>query len=766
MVNIFKYLKDSILTVLLIIVLLIIQANCDLSLPQYTSDIIDIGITKSGISEVIPEVIRESEYEKLQLFLNEDGIKKLEAAYEKIDLSDLSDKEAENLKDKYPALKTETLYQMTLEDKDDIKQTEKVLKKPVMMMAILSTDNSQTKEIKNGILSSLTSQGSSQDTTTTTVAEQPDIFTILSAMTVDQRIAMMDGIVDKFGNMKDTMIGQMASIYNKAEYKAIGIDMGNYQTNYIIKVGAKMLGVSLLAMVMAVLVGLLASRVAAKTGMNLRNKVFRNVVSFSNVEMDHFSTASLITRSTNDIQQIQMVTVLILRMVLYAPILGIGGILKVLKTDVSMGWIILLAVGVIVMVVLVLLVVAMPKFRLMQTLVDKVNLVAREILTGLPVIRAFSTQSHEEKRFDQSNIELTKTQLFTSRTMSFMFPVMILIMNCVSIMIVWFGGKAIDAGTLQVGDMVAFLTYAMQIIMSFLMITMVSIMLPRAGVAANRINEVITTKFTINDPEVSKTISGKGVVSFQNVSFRYPNAEQEVLSNITFEAKNGETTAIIGSTGCGKSTLVNLIPRFYDVTEGRVLIDGVDVRELSQRDLRDKLGYVPQKGVLFSGTIASNIKFGGKDISDETMDMAARVAQAQEFISEKPEKFDSEIAQGGTNVSGGQKQRLSIARAIAKKPMIYIFDDSFSALDYKTDVTLRRALREETADSAVIIVAQRISTILHADQIIVLDDGKIVGKGKHAELLKDCDVYKQIAVSQLSEEEIESSVGGKEAQHE
>ena len=525
-----------------------------------------------------------------------------------------------------------------------------------------------------------------------------------------------------------------------------------------------MIGLAIVGMIAAIIVGYLASRIAAGTSKNIRGKVFEKVVGFSNAEFDKFSTASLITRSTNDIQQVQMLLVMMFRMVLYAPILGIGGIIKVTNTETSMAWIIAVAVGTILVLVGTLMIIAMPKFKSMQKLVDRLNLVTREILTGLPVIRAFSREKHEEKRFDIANKDLTRTNLFVNRTMTFMMPIMMFVMNGITLMIIWFGGKGIDSGNLQVGDMMAFIQYTMQIVMSFLMLTMVSIMLPRAAVSANRIMEVLDTQSLINDPKDKKSFNTakKGVVEFKNMSFRYPNAEEDVLEDINFIAKPGETTAIIGSTGSGKSTLINLIPRLYDATQGEILIDGVNVKDVSQHDLRAKIGFVPQKGVLFSGTIDSNIRYGKQEATEEDIKRAARIAQAQDFIEEKPEQYDEAISQGGSNVSGGQKQRLSIARAIAKDPDIYIFDDSFSALDFKTDATLRKTLHEEITDSTIIIVAQRISTILHAEQIIVLDEGKIVGKGTHAQLLENCDVYRQIASSQLSEKEIEASIANKE----
>lgn len=533
------------------------------------------------------------------------------------------------------------------------------------------------------------------------------------------------------------------------------------QLNYLLHTGMKMLGMTLLMLFSAVLVGLLSSRAGALIGKTLREKVFKKVISFSHAEIDQFSTASLITRSTNDIQQIQMVSVMLLRMVAYAPIIGLGGIIKVANTRTGMDWIIVVAVGAIFVLVIMLMKIALPKFKIVQTLIDRLNLVSREILTGIPVIRAFSREKHEIKRFEEANRDLMKTQLFTNRIMTFMMPIMMLIMNSITVLIVWAGARGVNQGNLQVGDMMAFITYTMQIVMAFLLLTMISIMLPRAGVAADRIEEVLNTEAIIKDAEATRDDElkeVKGEITFEQVHFRYPNADEDALENISFTASPGKTTAIIGSTGCGKSTLLHLIPRFYDVTAGRILIDGVDIRQLSQKKLHSFLGFVPQKAVLFSGTIASNLKFGGEHITEERMKKAASIAQAEEFICQKKEQYDSEIAQGGNNVSGGQKQRLSIARAIAAEPKIYLFDDSFSALDYKTDAALRKALRENTKEATVIIVAQRISTILHADQILVLEDGKIVGQGTHEELLKNCEEYLEIAKSQLSEAELK---GGK-----
>lgn len=731
--KLFKFMKPYAATILMIVVFLVLQAYCDLSLPGYTSDIVNVGIQQGGIDTAIPEQISVEDMDRLFLFVSEQDQKTVLDAYEKD--TDTYESEAYVLKD--GILKDE-------------KRTDKIgaiLSKPMMLVTVFSSDSEETKEMTDAMFASLPKEMLSEDMT---------VFDVLSMMPEEQRAQMVTQIGEKVDEMPETMLEQAATIYLKEAYKNLGMDTDKIQTGYMLRTGGKMLALAAVGMIVSMIVGFLASKVGASTGRDLRGKVFRKVVEFSNGEFDKFSTASLITRSTNDIQQIQMLTVMILRMVLYAPIMGIGGVFKVFHTNVSMSWIIGLAVVLIAMVVMVLFVVAMPKFKILQNLVDRLNLVTREILTGLPVIRAFSTEKHEEERFDQANKDLTKTNLFVNRAMTFMMPTMMLIMNAISILIVWVGANGINDGQMQVGDMMAFIQYTMQIIMAFLMICMISIMLPRAAVSATRVDEVLTSTTLINDPKQPKHLKeGKGMVEFDHVSFRYPGAEEDVLHDISFTAKPGETTAIIGSTGSGKSTMVNLIPRFYDVTEGKITIDGEDIRNVTQHELRDQLGYVPQKGVLFSGTIASNILYGNPDGSEETMMEAAKVAQAAEFIEEKPKCYDSRISQGGGNVSGGQKQRLSIARAIAKDPKIFIFDDSFSALDYKTDVTLRKALKEHTVNSTVIIVAQRISTILHAEQIIVLDEGKVAGIGTHKELLKNCDVYYQIAASQLSEKELE-----------
>lgn len=704
MLKILKYLAESKWSVLAIVVLLVLQAYCDLALPQYTADIVDVGIGQKGIESAVPERMRESTYEALRKLMTREEQEQLASSY----------KQGE---DGSYIFCGETEAKASLEESMGIS---------IMIVSML---------------------------------ESGTVSVDISGEFTDRQVLMLrQQVLEGLGDTGETLIAQRALLFVQEEYAKVGVDLGRIQRSYLYRTGGRMLAYSVVMMITAILVGLLASRIGAKLGLNLRERVFTKVVSFSHAEMEQFSTASLITRSTNDIQQVQMVVVMLLRMVVYAPIIGIGGVVKVLGTRTGMGWIIVVAVAMIMALVAVLMVVAMPKFKKMQTLVDRLNLVSREILTGVSVIRAFSREKFEEERFDAANRDLMQTQLFTNRVMNVMMPVMMLIMNGISIMIVWFGAKGIDAGNLMVGDMLAFITYTMQIVMSFLMLTMISVMLPRAGVAAERIQEVIGTEAGVRDKETvqdGKIKDVRGVVAFENVSFRYPGADEDALENLDFTARPGEITAIIGSTGCGKSTLLNLIPRFYDVTAGRITIDGVDIRDLSQHKLRSILGYVPQKAVLFSGDIASNLKFGGSDISDSRMEEAAAIAQATEFIESKPEGFRSEISQGGTNVSGGQKQRLSIARAIAKAPKIFLFDDSFSALDYKTDLTLRRALREKTGDATVIIVAQRISTILHADQIIVLDEGRIAGMGTHSRLLRDCEAYREIARSQLSEEELE-----------
>ncbi len=707
MIKILKHLGKSAIWIPVIVVLLIIQAYCDLTLPQYTSDIVDVGIQQGGIESAAIETIREEPFQKLLLFDKSGQLTKYYSNGGDGNYSRVYD-DAESAVF-YPAAVVYTL------DNADLSQMEGM---PPLPEGMTLTD-------------------------------------ALLAMPDEQRAPVIEQINAGFEGYSDIMLSQMAIEFARAELEAQGTDMDSLQMEYIFRTGAKMLGIAFVIMIVTIVVGFLAAQLGSLFGMNVREKIFRKVISFSNSEMDKFSTASLITRSTNDIMQVQMVVVMILRMVLYAPIMGIGGIIKVVNTGTGMGWIIVVAVAAIMSLVLILMAVAMPKFKIMQKLVDRLNLVTREILTGLPVIRAFSREEYEEERFDKANSDLMKTQLFTNRVMTVMMPFMTLIMNGISVLIIWFGAKGIDNGEMQVGDMMAFLTYSMQIVMSFLMLTMISIMLPRAAVSAGRINEVLESVPSVTDKENAEENGiTAGKVVFDNVSFSYGDSEEQVLHDISFTAEAGETTAIIGSTGSGKTTLINLIPRFFDVTAGKVTIDGTDVRDFTQHYLRENIGLVPQKGVLFSGTISSNLSFGLEEATAEQLVEAAEIAQARSFIEEKEEKFESPIAQGGTNVSGGQKQRLSIARAIMKKPKIYIFDDSFSALDYKTDAALRKALHEKVADSTVIIVAQRISTILNADKIIVLDEGKIAGIGKHEELLENCEIYNQIASSQLSESEL------------
>ena len=749
--KLFKYLRQHAGVVLAIIVVLFVQAFCDLSLPTYTSDIVNVGIQQGGIDTTVPEQMKESDLEDLLLLVPQKDADTVREAYREGTKKDL------NTDESFYVLKDSVA-----EDEEKSEELFDILGEPMLLAEGLSSDSDELGAMKDQMMAQMP-QGA--------VPEDATIFDILRVLPQEQRDATVESMSGQISDMPDTMLEQTAAVYIKAAYESLGVDMDALQTNYILITGVKMLGLAFLGLLASVTVGLLASRTAAAVGRDLRKNVFTKVVGFSSGEFDRFSTASLITRSTNDIQQIQMVIVMMLRMVLYAPIIAVGGVYKVINTNVSMTWIIALGVVLILALVLVLFLCVMPKFRILQKMVDRVNLVTREILTGLSVIRAFHTEKHEEERFDVANRDLTKTNLFVNRAMTFMMPAMMLIMNGISILIVWVGAHGVDGGQMQVGDMMAFIQYTMQIIMAFLMICMISIMLPRAAVAAGRVDEVLTSETDIRDQEVPEHLpeEGKGLVEFDHVSFRYPGAGKDVLHDIHFIARPGETTAIIGSTGSGKSTLVNLIPRFYDVTEGSIRIDGKDIRTVTQHELREKIGYVPQKGMLFSGTIASNIAYSDEEMSSERIQEAAKIAQAKQFIEEKPDGYDSPISQGGGNVSGGQKQRLSIARAVAKHPDIFIFDDSFSALDYKTDTVLRQALKEKTKDSTVIIIAQRISTILHAEQIIVLDEGQIAGIGTHEELLKNCEAYYQIASSQLSQTELEQAVTGSrkgEAAHE
>lgn len=712
MKNLFRNMAPYWKSVVLIFCLLMVQAFCDLALPQYTSNIIDVGIINGGEEHILPEKITEESYQIVMMMMTEEEKEAWESSFIKdgsiYAAKELSEEELTAL-DGELLIPSVLAYQMENSEEIDMDQ---------VMAAVQS--GAVGKEQMEGMLS--------------------------------QARASVESMVETTG---ESMVKSQALKFTISCNEEAGVDVDRIQISYLLSAGLKMLLIALLMGAASIFVGLFASRVGAGIGRDLRKKVFSRVMSFSNAEIDQFSTASLITRSTNDIQQVQMVSVMLLRMVLYAPIIGVGGVIKVVRTSVGMGWTIALSVILIVGFVLLLVSITMPKFKIMQTLVDRVNLVSREILTGLSVIRAFGREQKEEERFDEANKNLMKTQLFTNRMMSVMMPGMMIIMNGTAILITWVSVGKIDGGMLQIGEMTAFITYSMQIVMSFLMLTMMSIMLPRAGVAANRIDEVLKTESTIEDKEDAETVSvEKGVVKYDHVYFAYPNAEEDVLSDIDFEARPGEVTAIIGSTGCGKSTMVNLLPRFYDVREGSITIDGKDIRDMRLKDLRDNIGFVPQKGVLFSGTIASNLRFGKHDATDAEIEEAAQIAQAMEFIEEKKGKFDSAIAQGGTNVSGGQKQRLAIARAIVKKPRVLVFDDSFSALDMKTDAVLRKALMEKVKDSTVFIVAQRISTIIHADRILVLDEGRIVGMGTHEELLQNCDVYRQIARSQLSAKEL------------
>lgn len=721
--QIIKNLKPYWKSVLIIVLLLIVQAYCDLALPDYTSKLIDTGIQNYGIDHCSPLQIPEKAYTVIKGFMDEDDVTVWEKYYEQSD---------------------DGIYHMTDDGKDHIDEIDQACMEPMMMYYYPYTmvDSDEDNQLKQMLAAS----GMTLDEL------PPEMWSQMGT----QMKQMIDSMRDSMG---DDMMMSSAITCTRTCYDSMDYNYKDIQMSYLKRVGVEMILMTLLMVASAILTGLVAARVAAGVGCDLRESIFKRVISFSDAEINRFSTASLITRSTNDVQQIQMVTVMLLRMVLYAPVLAVGGIIKVVESGASMGWVIVVAVAGILVVLGVLMAIALPKFKIMQDLVDRVNLVSREILTGIPVIRAFGREKFEEERFDKANKDLTKTSLFVNRVMTFMMPVLMFIMYAVTILIEWVAAHRIDSGELQVGSMTAFITYTMMIIMSFLMIGMLSVMLPRAGVAADRIKEVIDTESTICDkPDCKKLEAVKGVVCYEHVSFAYPGADEDVLTDLDFEARPGETTAIIGSTGCGKSSLVQLMPRFYDVTGGKITIDGTDIRDVSIESLRENIGYVPQKGVLFSGTIASNIRFGAEDASDEQMKKAAAIAQATDFIEEKDKQYDSSISQGGTNVSGGQKQRLAIARAVARNAKIYIFDDSFSALDFKTDVAVRKALREDMTDSTVFIVAQRVSTILHADQILVLDEGKIVGKGTHKELMENCPVYEQIARSQLSEKEIAASI--------
>ena len=748
MKKLLKYLRPFAGAIIVAIMLLFVQAISDLSLPSYMSNIVNIGIQQKGIEDAVPKAIKSSELNKLLLFINSDDKKVVEDNYKLIRKEELSDDDYEKYIKQYPELANEDIYVLDTKSKDVKRKLNEILGRPMLITSLFESGDA-TKLMGDSGNVMAAPEGVDM--------ANMDPFMMLSSMPEEQVLEIIKGINEKLDEMPESMVTQSAVTYVREQYKELGIDIDKVQTNYLFMAGAKMLGVALIGTIAAVIVTFIAARIAAALGRNLRKDVFNKVVGFSNAEFDRFSTASLITRTTNDIQQIMMLIVMGLRIVFYAPILGIGGIVKVVKSGAGMGWVIVVAVVSILSLVGVLFVFAIPKFKMVQKLVDKLNLVTRESLTGMLVIRAFSTEKYEEEKFERANMNLTKTNLFVNRAMSMMMPLMMFIMNGVTLLIVWVGSHRVDSGVMQVGDMMAFMQYVMQIIMAFLMISMVSVILPRALVSAGRVSEVLNTDIAIKNIEnpVSFKVEEKGEIEFKNVSFKYPGADEYILKDINFKAKSGETTAFIGSTGSGKSTLINLIPRFYDVTSGEILIDGENIKNVSLHDLREKIGFVPQKGMLFSGTIESNLKYGGEHISDEYMHKAAEIAQATEFISSKESGFNTEISQGGTNVSGGQKQRLAIARALAKNSEIFIFDDSFSALDFKTDAKLRKAINEELSDSTLLIVAQRISTIMNADQILVLDEGKVVGKGTHKELMENCEVYRQIALSQLSKEELQ-----------
>ncbi len=736
MLKLIGYMKPFIWLIILIFILLFGQALCDLTLPDYMSKIVNIGIQQHGISDPSPVAIRASEMKKILLFVNAEGQASINAGYRRSDT--LSPDDYAKYLEKYPEMASQPLYVRISDSGVEIKKLNAIFSQPLMLAA------------------SIQALGLTELPAGQTLPAGTDPFEFLGALTAAQRTEMLQSINQKTSALPSSMVMQTAVSYLAAEYKLIGVNVSQIQTNYILKIGGYMLLLTLLGTLLSVTVGFIAARVAATFARDTRRKLFTRVENFTNVEFDKFSTASLITRTTNDIQQIQMVLVMLLRIVFYAPIIGIGGVIKALGQDVSMGWIIVAAVMALLTMIIIVFLIAVPRFRKVQTLVDKLNLVTREALTGMMVVRAFNNQQHEEKRFDKANRDLTDINLFINRVMVFLMPAMMLLMNVVMLMVIWFGARQIDAGQMQVGNMMAFMQYTMQIIMAFLMVSMVFIMLPRAGVSAQRIAQVLETEPDIRDPQQPRTFDAavKGYLEFKNVCFKYPGAEDYVLQNISFSVRPGETLAVVGGTGSGKSTLVNLIPRFYDVTEGKILLDRTDIREVTQHDLRDKIGYVPQQTILFSGDIESNLKYADENATDEDIRKAAVIAQSSDFIEASVNGYKTDISQGGMNLSGGQKQRLSIARALVKRPEIYIFDDSFSAVDYKTDAALRKALRQETSRATVLIVAQRISSIMHADRIMVLENGRVAGIGTHRELMETCEVYRELALSQLSREEL------------
>jgi len=745
MVRLRKYLKPYMTMILLSIVLLFAQANFDLALPDYLSRIVNTGIQQGGVENGVPVAIRGSEMDKLEIFMN---VEEKAAVLDSYTLVDQGSPEYDTAVRDYPILKEEPIYVLKMVNKTEIDRLNPVMSKAILVVSSIEqmiADPSKVAEMGGdfGFDPSMIPQGM-------------DVFTLLGRLPANQLQQITEAVSQRFGALGDKMVTQAAVGPVKAEYKALGMDTDRLQNNYILRIGGMMLLLTLLSGVCTIAVGYLSARTAAGSARDVRRDLFRKVESFSNTELNKFSTASLITRTTNDITQIQMVVVMLVRMVFYAPILGVGGVIRAVGKGGSMWWIIAVAVMMLISLILIVMSIALPKFKIIQKLIDRINLVARENLSGVMVIRAFNMQAFEEDRFDKANLDLTGVTLFINRMMVIMMPLMMLIMNGLSMAIIWIGAHQVAKATMQVGDMMAFMQYAMQIVMSFLMLTMLMIFLPRAAVSGDRIADVIETNPVIHDPEHPKQYSGssRGLIEFRDVSFRYPGALSDVLHDITFTAKPGQTTAIIGSTGCGKSTLVDLIPRFYDVTEGTVCVDGLDVREVSQHDLRDRIGYIPQTGTLFSGTIESNLLYADENASAKTVREAVDIAQASEFIFAEDEGLSAEVSQGGTNVSGGQKQRLSIARALVKKPPIYIFDDSFSALDFRTDRALRAALKEKTSQSTVLIVTQRVPTIKDADQIIVLEKGRIVGKGTHHHLMDTCETYREIALSQLSAEEL------------
>jgi ATP-binding cassette subfamily B protein len=745
MLRLTKYLKPYILYILVAIALLFVQANADLALPDYMSKIVNTGIQQGGVENTVPKAIRQSEMDNLTVFMSASDKSLVLGDYT---LADQSSSDYSTLVKEYPLIATEPIYVLKSIDKVETAKLNPIMGKALLAVAGIRqifADPSKAAMIGQLLKIDMTK-----------IPTGTDIVSLLSKLSAENLAPITSMVSQKFSSLNDSTINQMAVSVVKTEYAALGMDTGKLSTNYIVHTGILMLLLTLLSVTCTIAVGFIAARTAAGLARDLRRYVFQRVESFSSAEFDKFSTASLITRSTNDITQIQMVVIMMVRMVFYAPIIGIGGVIRAIGKSSSMWWIIALAVIVLLGLILVVFSISLPKFKSIQGLIDRLNLVTRENLSGMMVIRAFNKQSFEEERFDKANKDLTSTNLFVNRIMVVMMPVMMFVMNGLSLLIIWVGAHQVAQSTMQVGDMMAFLQYAMQIVFAFLMLSLMFIILPRASVSAGRIADVLETEPSIKDPAQPKQFPQpfNGTIEFRNVSFRYPGAEDDVLHDINFIAQPGQTTAFIGGTGSGKSTIVNLIPRFYEVTEGAVLVDGIDIREVTQHDLRDKIGYVPQKSNLFSGTIESNLLYADENASDETLQSSIDIAQATEFISTKPEGLQAEIAQGGMNVSGGQKQRLSIARALVKHPPIFIFDDSFSALDFRTDSALRKALKERINSSALLIVTQRISTIKNAEQIVVLDEGKVVGKGAHTELMETCKIYREIALSQLSKEEL------------